>query len=87
METMARIVWVERQKHPTLTIPERLPQFYKAALEGVEKPVTSPVDREGASDSRNGKLLKWKTRSRSIGASGFPHPPDPSARPVTAPLP
>jgi hypothetical protein len=84
---MARIVWVERQKHLTVTISERLQQFCKAALEGVEKPVTSRMDREGASDSCNGKLLEWKTRWRSIGASGFPHPPDLSARPATAPLP
>jgi hypothetical protein len=69
---MARIVWAERQKYLTLTISERLQQFYAAALEAVEKPVTSPVEREPGADCRKGKLLKWKTRSRSIGASGRP---------------
>jgi hypothetical protein len=87
LETMARIVWVERQKYLALTISERLQQFFKVALEAVEKPVTSPVDREGGADSRKGKLLKWKTCSRAIGVSGSPHPPDPSVRPATAPLP
>jgi hypothetical protein len=87
LETMARIVWVERQRYLTLTISERLRQFFKAALEAVEKPVTSPADRERGSDSRKGKLLQWKTRSRPIGASGSPPPPDPSARPATAPPP
>ena len=38
LETMARIVWVERQKYLTLTISERLQQFFTIALEAVEKP-------------------------------------------------
>jgi hypothetical protein len=50
LETMARIVWLERQKYLTLTISERLKQFYEAALEVVAKPVTSVPDRERASD-------------------------------------
>jgi hypothetical protein len=84
---MARIVWLERQKYLTLTISERLQHFYEAALEAVGKPVTSSVDRERVSESRKGKLLMWKTRSRSIGASGSAHPPAPSVQPATAPLP
>jgi hypothetical protein len=82
LETMARIVWVERQKYLTLSISERLKQFYEVALEAVEIHVTSPVDRERGVDSGKGKLLTWKTRSRLIDA----HLPDP-ARPATAPQP
>jgi cell division protein FtsI/penicillin-binding protein 2 len=81
LETMARIVWVERQKYLTLTISERLQQFFEAALKAVEKPVTSPAER--GADSGKGKLLKWKTRSPLIGA----HLPDASARPATGPQP
>jgi hypothetical protein len=69
---MARIVWMERQKYVTLTISERLQRFYEATLEAVEKPATPLVDRERGPNSRKGKLLKWKTRSRPIGASGSP---------------
>jgi cell division protein FtsI/penicillin-binding protein 2 len=58
LETMARIVWVEREKCLTLTISERLQQIYEAALEAVEQPVTSPVALERGSDSCKGKLLK-----------------------------
>jgi hypothetical protein len=72
LETMTRIVWVERQRYLTVPISERLQQFFEAALEAVDKPVTSPVDLELGADCRKGKLLKWKTRSRSIGASGRP---------------
>jgi hypothetical protein len=79
LETIARIVSFERQKYLTLTISERLQGFYKVALEAVEKPVTSPGDLERGADFPKGKLLKWKTGSRSIGASGFPHPQDPPA--------
>jgi hypothetical protein len=74
LETMARIVWLERQKYLTLTISERLQQIYEAALEAGEQPVTSPVALEPGSDSCKGKLLKWKTRSRSIGAFNCPQP-------------
>jgi cell division protein FtsI/penicillin-binding protein 2 len=74
LETIARIVWLERQKNLTLTISERLQQFYEAALEAVGKPVTSPVDRERFADSRKGKLLEWKTCSRPIGAFSSRHP-------------
>jgi hypothetical protein len=77
LDTMARIILFERQKHLTLTISERLQQFYKAALGAVEKPVTSPVDRERGADSGKGKLLKWKTRSCLIGASISPCTLDP----------
>jgi hypothetical protein len=38
LETMARIIWLERQKYLTLTISERLQQFYKVALKAVENP-------------------------------------------------
>jgi hypothetical protein len=84
---MARIVWLERERYLTLPISERLQQFYKTALEAVGKPVTSPMDRERVADTGKGKLLQWKTSSRSIGASGFPHPPAPSVQPATAPQP
>jgi hypothetical protein len=83
LETMARIVWVERQRCLTLTISERLQQFFEAALVAVNKPMSSPVDLERGADFPKGKLLKWKTSSRSIGA----HPPNPLARPATAPQP
>ena len=66
LDTMARIVCAERERYLTLTISERLKQFYEAALEAVEKPVTSPVDRERVADFGKSKLLKWKTRSRLI---------------------
>jgi hypothetical protein len=87
LETMSRIVWLERQKYLTVTISEQLQQFFETALEAVNKPVTSPVDRQRGADFPKGKLLKWKTRSRSIGASSSPHPQDPPARPATAPQP
>jgi hypothetical protein len=87
LETMARIIWVERQKYLTVPISERLQQFFEAALEAVDKPVTFPVDLERGTDSRKGKLLKWKTSPRSVWAFSSPHPPDPSARPATAPQP
>jgi hypothetical protein len=64
LETMARILWLERERYFTLTISERLQQFYEAALEAVDKPVTSPVDLERGAGSPKGKLLKWKTSSR-----------------------
>jgi hypothetical protein len=85
LETMARIVWVERQKYLAVPISERLQQFFEAALEAVEKPVTSPVDREHGADSGKGKLLKWKTRARSVWAFSAPHPLNPPVRPATAP--
>jgi hypothetical protein len=87
LETMARIVSFEREQYLTLTISERLQQFFQVALEAVEKPVTSPVNLEHGADYPKGKLLKWKSRSRLIGASISPHPPDLSARPATAPQP
>jgi hypothetical protein len=87
LDTMARIIWFERQKHLTLTISERLQQFYKAALEAVEKPVTSPVDREHGANSGKGKLLKWKTRSCLVEAFISPYALDSSVRPATAPQP
>jgi hypothetical protein len=77
LETMARIVWLERRQYLTLTLSERLQQFYEVALEAVEKPEPSLVDRERGIDFPKGKLLKWKTRSHSLGASSSPHPPDP----------
>jgi hypothetical protein len=86
-DTMARIILFERQKYLTLTISERLQQFYKAALEAVEKPLTSPVDRERGADSGKGKLLKWKTRSCLLGASISSYALDPLVRPATAPEP
>jgi hypothetical protein len=67
LETMVRIVWVARQKYLTVPISEPLQQFFKVALEAVEKPVTSPADLERGADFPKGKLLKWKTSSRSVG--------------------
>jgi hypothetical protein len=67
-ETMGRILWLERERYLTLPISERLQQFFKAALEAVEKPVNPPVGGERGADSDKSKLLKWKTRSRSLGA-------------------
>jgi hypothetical protein len=64
LETMARIVWAERQRYLTLTISELLQQFFKAALEAVEQPVSPPVGRERGAASDKGKLLRWKTSSR-----------------------
>jgi hypothetical protein len=87
LETMVRIVWVERRKYLTVPISERLQQFFEAALEAANEPVTSPVDRERGTESRKGKLLAWKTRSRLIGASISPYPLDPLVRPETAPQP
>jgi hypothetical protein len=85
LETMARIIWAERQKYLTLTISEQLQQFFKAALEAVEKPVNPPVVRERGADLPKGQLLKWKTSSRSVCAFSSPHPSDPASRPTTAP--
>jgi hypothetical protein len=68
LETMARFVWAERQKYLTLTISERLQQFFKAALEAVEQPVNPPVGQERRAASDKGKLLRWKTSSRLFGA-------------------
>jgi hypothetical protein len=87
LETMARIVWAERHKYLTVTISEQLQRFFETALDAVNSPVTSPVDLERGADFPKGKLLKWKTRSRPIGAFSSPHPPDPSARSATAPQP
>jgi hypothetical protein len=87
LETMARIVWVERQKYFTVPIAEQLQLFFEAALEAVDKPVSSPVDRERGADSGKGKLLKWKTRPCLIGAYISPYPLNPSVRPATAPQP
>jgi hypothetical protein len=74
LETMARIVWAERERYLTLTISERLQQFFEAALEAVDKPVTSPVDLERGAYFPKGKLLKWKTSSRSVWAFSFSSP-------------
>jgi hypothetical protein len=87
LETIAGIVWAERERYLTLTISERLQQFFEAALEAVEKPVNPPVGRERGADFPKGKLLKWKTRPRPIGAFSSRHPPAPSARPATGPQP
>jgi hypothetical protein len=84
LETMAHIVWLERLKYLTVPISERIQQFFEAAVEAVNKP---PVNLERGADFPKGKLLKWKTGSCSIGASGFPHPPDPLVRPAIAPQP
>jgi hypothetical protein len=84
LETMARIVWLERLKYLTVPISERIHQFFEAALKAVNKP---PVDLERGADFPKGKLLKWKTSSQSIGVSGSPLPPDPLVRPAIAPQP
>jgi hypothetical protein len=87
LETMARIVWAERQKYLTVTISEQLRRFFETALEAVNRPVTSPLDRERSADFPKGKLLNWKTSSRAMDAFSPPHPEDPSARPAIAPQP
>jgi hypothetical protein len=63
LETMARIVWSEREKYLTMTISERLEQFYEVALEAVEKPGAAPMNRERGIAFPKGKLLTWKTLS------------------------
>jgi hypothetical protein len=87
LEAIAGIIWAERQKYLTVTISEQLQRFFETALDAVNRPVTSTVDREGGADFPKGKLLKWKTRSRPIGAFSSPQPLAPSARPATAPQP
>jgi hypothetical protein len=71
LETIARIVWLERQKCLTLIVSEQLRKAAVAALEAVEKTVTSPIDQEHGVGFPKGKLLRWKTRSRSVGESAF----------------
>jgi hypothetical protein len=71
LETMVRIVWLERQKRLALIISEELRKAAVAALEAVEKTVTSPIDRELGVGFPRGKVLRWKTRSRSVGESAF----------------
>jgi hypothetical protein len=71
LETMARIVWLERQKCLTLIISEQLRKAAVAALEAVEKTVTSPIAQERGVGFPKGKVLRWKTRSRSVGESAF----------------
>jgi hypothetical protein len=68
LETMARIVWLERHKYLT---SEQLREAAVAALEAVETTVTSPMDQERGVGLPKGKVLRWKTRSRSIGVSAF----------------
>lgn len=68
LETMALIVWSERQKYLT---SEQLRKAAVAALEAAEKTATSPIDQERGDHLPKGKVLRWKTRSRSIGASAF----------------
>jgi hypothetical protein len=41
-----------------------------AALEAVEA-VTSPIDQERGVGFPKGKILGWKTRSRSVGEAAF----------------
>jgi hypothetical protein len=71
LETMARIVWLERQKCATLIISEQLRKAAVAAQEVVEETVTSPVDQERGDSLPKGKLLRWRTHTRSISASAF----------------
>jgi hypothetical protein len=39
LETMARMVWVERQKYLTVPVSERIQQFFEGALEAVRESV------------------------------------------------
>jgi hypothetical protein len=68
IETMARIVWLERQKYLT---SEQLRKAALAALDAVEKAVTSSTDQQRGVDFPKGKLLTWKTRPRPVGESTF----------------
>jgi hypothetical protein len=63
LDTIASIVWLEREKYLTMTISERLEQFYEVALEAVEKPGAAPMNRERGITFPKGKLLTWKTLS------------------------
>lgn len=68
LETMARIVWLERQKRLT---SERLLESAVAAFEAVEETVTSPTDQGRGVGFPKGKILRWKTRYGSILKSAF----------------
>ena len=68
LETIARIVWLERQTCLTSIFSEQLRQAAVAALEVVEETVTSPVDQERGGSLPKGKLLRWRTRSTSASA-------------------
>jgi hypothetical protein len=70
LETMARIVWSERQTCVSSIISEQLRQAAVAALV-VEETVTSSIDQECEGSRPKGKLLRWRTRSRSMNASAF----------------
>jgi hypothetical protein len=73
---MARIVWLERQKWITLIISQQLRKAAVAALEVVEETLTSPIPQERGGSLPKGKVLRWRTRSRSISASAFATSPD-----------
>jgi hypothetical protein len=73
LEAMARMVWLERQKYLT---SEQLREAAEAALEAAVAAleaiaVTSPVEQQLGVDLPKGKVLRWKTLSRSVGASAF----------------
>ena len=64
LETMARIVWLERQKCLNLPISGQLRMAADAALQAAEK---TSMDQERGAGLREGNILEWKTRSRSTG--------------------
>ena len=65
LETMARIVWLERQKCLNLLISGQLRMAADAALEAAKK---TSIDQQSGGLSK-GNVLEWKLRSRSTGAS------------------
>lgn len=67
LETMARIVWLERQKCFNLLISGQLRKAADAAVEAAKK---TSIDQQSGG-LRKGKVLKWKASSRSTGASAL----------------
>jgi hypothetical protein len=65
LETMARIVWSERQTCVSSIISEQLRQAAVAALV-VEETVTSSIDQECEGSLPKGKLQTWRCSSSSF---------------------
>lgn len=59
LETMTRLVWLERQKSADLY----------AALEAIEKVLNNLLKPDRSVTGKNGKVLEWKTGSRRKGGS------------------
>ncbi len=66
LDTITRIVWLEREKCLTLIISGQLRKAAVAALEAVEK---TSIEQQSGGGLPKGKVLEWKNRSRSIGGS------------------